>query len=147
MPPKPKNTPQIPSWLVNRKPNNSFNSRTNNSSTRKTANTTSLTPQLPYPGFIPRRNSSSGAPAGPPSITRPPNNNAFISNKDLTDSTPNISAESVISTIPSSTSETLNNQKNVQETNVIDLENLPPPPPPPNILPPSPPPNLLPSRE
>ena len=154
MPPKPKNTPQIPSWLVNRKSNNSFNPRTNNnSSTRKTVNTTSLTPatsltpQLPYPGFIPRRNSSSGAPAGSSSFTRSPNNNAFTSNKDLPDSTPNIAAESVLSTLPSSTSETLNNQKNVQETNVIDLENLPPPPPPPNILPPSPPPNLLPSRE
>ena len=144
MPPKPKNTPKIPAWLVNNKSNNTMPGSSNQSaSLNNKRNSIPSLPGLPYPGFVPRRTPSTL----PPSTALPPNN-PFTN-------TPNIQSQpsNSPSNIQSPNSESSGNAEPSESSGLenlnseIDLENLPPPPPPPNILPPSPPPNLLPSRE
>ena len=148
MPPKPKNTPTIPSWLVTnnrssspaitptRSRNNSFNSK---------KPPTRTLPSVPYPGFVPRRtpipNSSPSTSLLSPGI---PSNREGAS--EQISSTPPARNDSMQSNPGVSYPEQENSNAN-NANNEIDLGNLPPPPPPPNILPPSPPPNILPSRE
>lgn len=149
MPPKPKTTPQIPTWLVNR--NNPSRPRSSTASTSRSFG--SSLPGLPSPGSVPRRTFGSN----PQTNTNPPSN-PFTNLKSrpesstVTQTNPELSA-STPSGIQDSSTGSLNNIEPSTDggngnTDIgIDLENLPPPPPPPNILPPSPPPNLLPSRE
>ena len=140
MPPKPKNTPKIPSWLVNNKSSNSISRPTSQSaSLNNKSNPVPSLPGLPYPGFVPRR-TPSGTISSSPSPFANRANNQFQ---------PPNSASDIEVTSPESSGdpEPSVNSSNENSSTEIDLENLPPPPPPPNILPPSPPPNLLPSRE
>ena len=144
MPPKPKNTPKIPSWLVNNKSSNSMPrppSQSPNLNNKR--NPVPSLPGLPYPGFVPRR-----TPSGTTSPSPSPSVNPFA-NRSNNQFTPPNSASDIQATIPESSSdpEPSVNSSTENSSTEIDLENLPPPPPPPNILPPSPPPNLLPSRE
>ena len=145
MPPKPKNTPTIPSWLVTDNRSNSkgitpISSR--NSSFNSNKPLARTLPSLPYPGFVPRRtpvpNSSPSTSLLSPSI---PSKKGGAS--EQISSTPPAQNDSMQSNPGASSPE----QENSNANNKIDLGNLPPPPPPPNILPPSPPPNILPSRE
>ena len=148
MPPKPKNTPTIPSWLVTNNRSNSSGStpiRSRNSSFNSNQPLTRTIPSLPYPGFVPRRtpvpNSSPSNSQLSPSI---PSNREGTS--EQISSTPPARNDSMQSNPVVSSPEQENSDAN-NVNNEIDLGNLPPPPPPPNILPPSPPPNILPSRE
>ena len=151
MPPKPKTTPQIPTWLVNR--NNPSRARSSTASSSTSRGFGTGLPGLPSPGSVPRRTFSSS----PKTNTNAPSNQ-FTNPESrpepstVTQTNPQRSA-STPSEIQDSSTGSLNNTEsstnggNGNSNIEIDLENLPPPPPPPNILPPSPPPNLLPSRE
>jgi hypothetical protein len=144
MPPKPKNTPKIPSWLVNNKSSNSRPRPPSQSEILKNKrNPVTSLPGLPYPGFVPRR-----TPSGSTSSTPLPSVNPFANQSNVQSLPPNPSATTQ-ATNPEANSNSQTNENSAfgNLNTEIDLENLPPPPPPPNILPPSPPPNLLPSRE
>ena len=141
MPPRPKTTPTLPDWLVNRKVSPATPSGNSN-----------LTSGGSYPGSVPRRtfpktpSSGSGTPAVQTS-SEDTNGQAFLSRSNSASSTP--SSDSTFS----NKSPTLTGSNVIEQTDqpstesVLDLENLPPPPPPPNITPPTPPPNILPARE
>lgn len=143
MPPKPKSNPVIPSFLVN-KPSSGFPGSRGGLSTGSSTMSggRSMLPGLPYPGFVPRRNTP--ANQNNPSQNQPSNTNSPISSIGSTISSNN-DVGSNVSTNPSVTNNVNENINN--SNNEIDLDSLPPPPPPPNILPPSPPPNLVPARE
>ncbi len=145
MPPKPKSNPVIPSFLVNKPTSSQFpGSRVGLSSGgSSTGGGRSMLPGLPYPGFVPRRNTP--ANLNNPSPNQPSNANIPSSSIGSTTTSLNSDSGSDVSTNPwvsNRTNENINNSNGE-----IDLDNLPPPPPPPNILPPSPPPNLVPARE
>lgn len=143
MPPKPKSNPVIPSFLVNKPPSGFPGSRGGLSTGSSTmSGGRSMLPGLPYPGFVPRRNTP--ANQNNPSQNQPSNTNSPISSIGSTISSNN-DVGSNVSTNPSVTNNVNENINN--SNNEIDLDSLPPPPPPPNILPPSPPPNLVPARE
>ena len=57
MPPKPKSTPVIPSFLVNKQTTNPFPSFSDKSGNLNPSSSaiSSRIPGLPYPGFVPRR--------------------------------------------------------------------------------------------
>ena len=144
MPPKPKSTPVIPSFLVNKQTTNPFPSFSGKSGNLNPSSSaiSSRIPGLPYPGFVPRRsipgtsisiisNPSSGQSSNPSIINNENNSNAGTSS----------GVGSNVGNNPEITDVDLN------FNDELDLNSLPPPPPPPNILPPSPPPNLVPSRE
>ena len=144
MPPKPKSTPVIPSFLVNKQTTNPFPSFSGKSGNLNPSSSaiSSRIPGLPYPGFVPRRsipgtsispisNPSSGQSSSPSIINNENNSNAGTS---------------------SGVGSNVGNNPEIPDVDLnfndeLDLNSLPPPPPPPNILPPSPPPNLVPSRE
>ena len=144
MPPKPKSTPVIPSFLVNKQTTNPFPSFSGKSGNLNPSSSaiSSRIPGLPYPGFVPRRsiprtsispisNPSSGQSSNPSIINNENNSNAGTS---------------------SGVGSNVGNNPEIPDVDLnfndeLDLNSLPPPPPPPNILPPSPPPNLVPSRE
>jgi len=144
MPPKPKSNPVIPSFLVNKPTNSKFiGSRVGLSSgSSSTGGGRSMLPGLPYPGFVPRRNTP--ANLNTPSSNQPSNANSPSSSIGSTTTSLNSNLGSDVPINP-----LLNYKyKNPKNSNgEIDLDNLPPPPPPPNILPPSPPPNLVPAHE
>ena len=147
MPPKPKNTPTIPTWLTSRNTNNSPSRAPNKSLSLNNNRSTSPTlPRLPYPGTVPRRTSTLNSnPSTSPFAQSNPSIGQETQQSNPTTS-PLVNNNSIQSTpIVDIQSEENSNTNNLN--NEIDLDNLPPPPPPPNILPPSPPPNLLPSRE
>ena len=144
MPPKPKSTPVIPSFLVNKQTTNPFPSFSGKSGKLNPSSSaiSSRFPGLPYPGFVPRRSipGTSTSPVSDPSSVQS-SNPSIINNENNSNTGPNSSVVSNVGNNPEITDVDLN------FNDELDLNSLPPPPPPPNILPPSPPPNLVPSRE
>ena len=147
MPPKPKTTPSLPTWLVNQRSNRT-NTLIDNQRIGGGTNNSS------YPGSVPRRIvqspffPSSGNPLGGSDSISQPLFNSIPSSTNQATSQP--SENSLVGTqVPNPIQMDGDLIINESQTNhsEIDLENLPPPPPPPNILPPSPPPDILPSRD
>ena len=141
MPPRPKTTPTLPDWLVNRKVSPAAPSGNSN-----------LTSSGSYPGSVPRRTfpNTPSFGSGTRAVQSPSEDNngqAFLGRSNSASNTP--SSDSTFSNKPP----TLTGSNVIEQTDqpssesVLDLENLPPPPPPPNITPPTPPPNILPARE
>ena len=149
MPPKPRSTPQLPDWLVQR----SQKSGISNSSTpgSRGSNSFQSSSGAVLPGVIP--------PRRPQSLTSP---SPRANSGSLPGVPSSVSPVSQVST-PVSTSSSVGGASFNQGTNSgvtssisnpvssqgdeIDLSTLPPPPPPPNILPPSGPPDIIPSRD
>lgn len=139
MPPKPKTTPKIPDWIVR----NRIPSQT---SARNFGDSTSSRNKVP-PRVFPGGGStlSQNFRTFPGSTT--PTNIVKSSPSSWT-----LDSESSASLINPQINETIENDSVMvsspeTESNLIDLDNLPPPPPPPNIVPPTPPPDILPSRD
>ncbi len=154
MPPKPKSTPQLPDWLVQRSRQNASSARTN-SPIGGGSSGRSLSPGRPIlPGGIPPRqsvpsvdssNAGSAAGASPSSSSSGSVSNLSSPVPRETSSTP--------TSIPSPTGSASfggpsdgGSTASVAQDEEIDLSTLPPPPPPPNILPPTGPPDLQPSK-
>ena len=140
MPPKPKSTPVIPSFLVNKQTTNPFPSFSGKSGNLNPSSSaiSSRIPGLPYPGFVPRRS----IPDSLTSVVSSPGDSS-------TNLTTNKTDNSINNDVPFNPfiGSVINDKNSKFNNSEIDLNSLPPPPPPPNILPPSPPPNLVPSRE
>jgi len=146
MPPKPKTNPVIPSFLVNQSSTGKFNGPKLGASSGGSSPSSprSMLPGLPYPGFVPRRNTTS--PPGFNSSDSTANSANNTNTGGLVTSNNSQSGGSGSFTNNGDISDP-NGQNNNSVSDEIDLSSLPPPPPPPNILPPSPPPNIVPSRE
>ena len=144
MPPKPKSTPVIPSFLVNKQTTNPFPSFSGKSGNLNPSSSaiSSRIPGLPYPGFVPRRSipGTSNSPISNPSSGQS-SNPSIINNENNSNAGTSSGVGSNVGNNPEMSDVDLN------FNDELDLNSLPPPPPPPNILPPSPPPNLVPSRE
>ena len=140
MPPKPKSTPVIPSFLVNKQTTNPFPSFSGKSGNLNPSSSaiSSRIPGLPYPGFVPRRSipGTTNSIEQDPAYIKPGKKYNFENQINNASQTKNLNPF-----------EQLAGSNIHGSKNQLDLNNLPPPPPPPNILPPSPPPNLVPSRE
>lgn len=152
MPPRPRTTPTLPSWLVNQRSNSSVNNN-NSPQTPITRNSPS------YSGAVPRRTFSGPFFPGQSGSSNLMRDDPTISSGQ---SIQNRTTNSVPGAAPSQGSSISETNKQIDvaptETSPVDavengteaefsLENLPPPPPPPNILPPSPPPDIQPSRD
>ena len=154
MPPRPKTTPTLPSWLVNQRNNGGGTSNASSVSSSKSSSS--------YSGAVPRRTLPApffpGSGLDSPSLTNSsPNRSRSVSNEPtgspsigsvssgpsaaLSDSKPSAGAINDVNL------ETGGDSIGSTNSNTISLEDLPPPPPPPNILPPSPPPDIQPSRD
>ena len=147
MPPKPKTTPSLPTWLVNQRSNRT-NTPIDNQRIGGGTNNSS------YPGSVPRRIvqspffPSSGNPLGGSDSISQPLFNSIPSSTNQATSQP--SENSLVGTqVPDSIQMDGDSIINESQTNdfEIDLENLPPPPPPTNNFSPQPPPYSLPLIE
>ena len=141
MPPRPKTTPSLPDWLVNRKISSTTPSGSSN-----------LTSSRSYPGSVPRRTfpnspSSGSATRVGQTSSEDTNGQAFLSRSNSASSTPSTDSTFSNKTPTLTDSNAIEQTEQSSSESVLDLENLPPPPPPPNITPPTPPPNILPARE
>ena len=149
MPPKPRSTPQLPDWLVQRSQKSGISNSSNPGS--RVSNSFQSSGGAVLPGVIPPRRpqsltspsprANSGSLSGAPSSTGPvPQVSAPISN------VPSFSGVSLNEGPSSGIKSSISNPVSSQGDE-IDLSALPPPPPPPNILPPSGPPDIIPSRD
>ena len=151
MPPRPKTTPSLPSWLVNKRSN--AGGVPNPAQSQPTSSPA-------YSGAVPRR--TVPGPFFPGSIGRidSPTPAVSTSGQSLENRTNRVIGSSNIaagqsaslqnagaSSVPADNQVLNENSGSTGIENAISLDDLPPPPPPPNILPPSPPPDIQPSRD
>ena len=151
MPPRPKTTPSLPSWLVNKRSN--AGGVPNSAQAQPTSSPA-------YSGAVPRRTVSGPFFPGSAGRIDSPTPTASTPGQSLGSTTNRVSDPSSVavgqSASPqnagtssvSAVNQVLNeNAGTTDSENAISLDDLPPPPPPPNILPPSPPPDIQPSRD
>ena len=152
MPPRPKTTPSLPSWLVNKR---------SNAGGVPTAVQSQPTSSPGYFGAVPRRSTvpgpffpgSSGRIDSPTPMVSTPEQLPGSTTSRVLDSFGDAPTQSASTQNPGASSFSTDNQvltenrSTADSENTISLDDLPPPPPPPNILPPSPPPDIQPSRD
>jgi len=143
MPPKPKSTPTLPDWLVQRSQLSSSQPGPSLGTTRASNN------YSPARALLPGTFSSSPSPvmtSVPSGQTTGIGLTSPASRVD-TSSPGSVVSDGAAPSVSSAFSEQPKNNESLGDNEEIDLSSLPPPPPPPNILPPSGPPDLVPSRD
>jgi len=149
MPPKPRSTPQLPDWLVQRSQKSGISNSSIPSS--RVSNSFQTSSGAVLPGMLPPRRPQSITPPSPRvnggSLLTVPSSAGTVSQVSAPVTTsPSVGGVSLNQGTNSGIQSSTSNPLSIQGDE-IDLSTLPPPPPPPNILPPSGPPDIIPSRD
>ena len=146
MPPRPKTTPKLPDWLVNKRISSGVPFSSSDVKTNSTKDTN--LPKRTFPSVYPALQNINKSN---PMSTRSPAQDLPVLNRSTKGSSvqnlqPNPSSEFEPNEFSNDNLSDTNPSTADQEKD-LNLDGLPPPPPPPNIIPPSPPPDIIPSLE